>query len=115
MVRPRRALLITLALFCSLSFSTHVFAQRVRPFDNDWRFTQSDSPGAEQPAADDSTWRQLNVSHDWTIEGRFDEHAPAGMAGGFLPGGVGWYRKHFTLPETDANRRVFIEFDGVMA
>jgi beta-galactosidase len=115
MVRPRRALLITLALFCSLSFSTHVFAQRVRPFDTDWRFTQSDSPGAEQPAADDSTWRQLKVPHDWSIEGPFDEHAPAGMAGGFLPGGVGWYRKHFTLPQSDANRRVFIEFDGVMA
>ncbi len=57
----------------------------------------------------------LNVPHDWSIEGPFDEKNPTGGAGGFLPAGVGWYRKHFTLPADYAGRRVFIEFDGVMA
>src|SRR5262249_12376280 len=52
------------------------------------------------------------VPHDWSIEGPFDETHLTGQGGGFLPAGVGWYRKHFTAP---ANRRVFIEFDGVMA
>src|SRR5262245_4202957 len=87
----------------------------VRPFDSDWLFQKADLPGAERPVFDDASWRRLNVPHDWAIEGPFDEHSPVGGAGGFLPSGVGWYRKHFTLPAAYAHRLVFIEFDGVMA
>ncbi len=90
-------------------------AQRLRPFDADWRFLKSDARDAEQAAFDDSTWRQLNVPHDWSIEGPFDPDAPAGQAGAYLNGGIGWYRKHFTLSDDDSTKRVFVEFDGVMA
>ncbi len=83
--------------------------------DADWRFFKGDPPGAEASAFDDARWRTVDVPHDWSIEGPFDAANPAGGAGGFLPAGVGWYRKHFALPKTYANRRVFVEFDGVMA
>jgi len=85
------------------------------PFDKDWRFLKSDAPGAEKPGFDDRAWRKLDLPHDWSIEGPFDEKNATGGAGGFLPAGVGWYRKHFTLAAGDAGRRVFVEFDGVMA
>src|SRR5262249_1328019 len=52
---------------------------------------------------------------DWSIEGPFDRDAPAGGAGAFLPTGVGWYRKHFTLPADAKGKRIVVEFDGVMA
>ena len=55
------------------------------------------------------------MPHDWSIEGPFDQAAPTRGSGAFLPAGVGWYRKHFTLPAEYAKQRVFIEFDGVMA
>src|SRR5438128_2555740 len=84
-------------------------------FDSDWRFLKGDVPGAEKADFDDSGWRKLDVPHDWSIEGPFDEKNPTGGAGGFLPAGVGWYRKHFTLPIGYRDRRVFIDFDGVMA
>ena len=84
-------------------------------FDSDWRFLKADAPGAEAPEFADASWRTLNVPHDWSIEGPFDQNNPGGPAGGFLPYGVGWYRKHFVLPAADATRRVFIDFDGVMA
>jgi beta-galactosidase len=84
-------------------------------FDRDWRFLKADAPGAEKPAFDDANWRTLSVPHDWSIEGPFDQKNPAGGAGAFLPAGVGWYRKRFTLPTDYSTRRVFIEFDGVMA
>ena len=41
---------------------------RDRSFDNDWRFLQGDIPGAEAPAFDDSSWRKLDLPHDWSIE-----------------------------------------------
>jgi beta-galactosidase len=85
------------------------------PFDSGWRFLKADAPGADTPEFADSAWRSVSVPHDWGIEGPFDEKAPARGAGAFLPAGVGWYRKHFVLPADAAARRVFVEFDGVMA
>src|SRR5829696_6013185 len=84
-------------------------------FDSDWRFLKGDAPGAERPEFNDAAWRRLNVPHDWSIEGPFDEQNPTGKDGGYLPAGVGWYRKHFDVPAAHSGRRVFVEFDGVMA
>ena len=84
-------------------------------FDRDWRFFKGDAPGAEAPEFDDSAWRKLDVPHDWSIEGPVDEKNPTGQGGGFMPSGVGWYRKHFSLSNDFRNRLVFVEFDGVMA
>jgi beta-galactosidase len=83
--------------------------------DADWRFFKGDAAGAEAPSFDDTKWRALNVPHDWSIEGPFDAKNATGGAGGFLPAGIGWYRKGFTLPGEYAHRRVFVEFDGIMA
>ncbi len=87
----------------------------IESLDSHWRFLRSDSPGAESASFDDSQWRVLDVPHDWSIEGPRDPKEPAGAAGGFFPTGIGWYRKHFTLPAAEQGRRAFVEFDGVMA
>jgi beta-galactosidase len=93
-------------------------ADRVRtiiPFDSTWLFNKGDATGADQAAFADASWRALNVPHDWSIEGPFDQNAPTTGRGGYLPAGIGWYRKHFTLPQSLSGQRVFVEFDGVMA
>jgi len=87
----------------------------VKLFDDDWRFFKGDAEGAQDVTFDDSAWRKLDVPHDWSIEGPFDQNAPTGGAGGYLPASVGWYRKHFSLPADYKGKRTFIEFDGVMA
>jgi beta-galactosidase len=84
-------------------------------FDAGWLFIKGDSPGAENPSFNDSAWRKLDVPHDWSIEGPFDKDNPTRGSGGFLPSGVGWYRKHFTPSPDSKDKRVFIDFDGVMA
>ena len=95
---------------------TPAAAQRERAtlrFDRAWRFHLGDVPGAQEGTFDDSGWRTLNLPHDWSIEGEFSDTNPAGAGGGALPGGVGWYRKTFSVAERDAGRLVFVEFDGV--
>ena len=82
-------------------------------FDPGWRFHLGDVTHGEDPALDDSRWRTLDLPHDWSIEGEFSDTHPAGAGGGALPGGVGWYRKSFTVPRTDSGKLVFIDFDGV--
>jgi beta-galactosidase len=105
------------SLALGLAFTAIGFGQvrATKSFDVDWRFLKADAQNAEAQDFNDTTWRKLNVPHDWSIEGPFDPKNPTGPAGGFLPAGIGWYRKHFTAPLAYKNRRVFIEFEGVMA
>ena len=83
--------------------------------DAGWQFSRGDFPHAEAPGFSDSAWRTLSVPHDWSIAGPFDQANPTGQGGAFLPAGVGWYRKHFVLPQSAAHKRIFLVFDGVMA
>lgn len=85
------------------------------PFDSGWRFFKGDVPHAEDPDFDDPYWAIVDLPHDWSIRGPFDENNSTRGAGAFLPAGVGWYRKHFLLPGTYEGQRLFIQFDGVMA
>ncbi len=82
-------------------------------FNQDWRFRLGDVAGAQDAGFDDSQWRQLDLPHDWSIEGEFSEQNPAGTGGGALPGGLGWYRKTFMVPATAKGKLIYIEFDGV--
>jgi beta-galactosidase len=82
-------------------------------FDFGWRFHLGNPTGVEATGFDDSSWRALDLPHDWSIEGPYDEHAPSGGPGGYLPTGTGWYRKNFSVPESDRGRRVVVRFDGV--
>ena len=83
-------------------------------FDAGWRFILADSVQMSSQTYNDGHWRILNLPHDWAIEGDFFVGNPSGAGGGALPGGIGWYRKHFSLDcETVPGNRYFIEFDGV--
>ncbi|MGB6199734.1 MAG: sugar-binding domain-containing protein, partial [Candidatus Acidiferrales bacterium] len=82
-------------------------------FDFGWKFFKGDSPGAQRPQFPDASWRDVDLPHDWSIEGPFDEKAPSSGAGAYLPTGIGWYRKKFRVPEADRSRVTVIEFDGV--
>ena len=86
-------------------------ARVTKDFDANWLFSKGDFASAMMPAFNDSGWRQLNVPHDWSIEGPFG--AEFGSGNGFAPGGIGWYRKHFKLDADQKGRAVAIEFDGV--
>ena len=105
-----------LAFFFALlpRHSTAADARLIENFDSNWHFLKADAAGAEQSDFNDTGWRRLDLPHDWSIEGPFAETNLTGGAGAFLPSGVAWYRKTFSLPKEFANRRVFIEFDGVM-
>ncbi|MGN0778446.1 MAG: sugar-binding domain-containing protein [Aristaeellaceae bacterium] len=77
----------------------------------DWRFHLGDVPGADYMGYNDSAWQAVTLPHDWSVAYPFDQRHASGT--GYLPGGTGWYRKHFTLPEDAAGKRVRITFGGV--
>jgi beta-galactosidase len=67
-----------------------------------------------QPGYADGAWRQLNLPHDWGIEGPFKQEYPGDT--GKLPWwGVAWYRKHFNTPAAAPGSRCYLDIDGAMA
>ncbi|TWT72855.1 glycoside hydrolase family 2 TIM barrel-domain containing protein [Allorhodopirellula solitaria] len=82
-------------------------------FDEAWKFQLGDPSGAEATEFDDSTWRSLDVPHDWSIEGEYEKSHPMGDRGGYLPAGIGWYRKTVPVPEAWQGKHVEVAFDGV--
>ncbi|HKP15132.1 MAG TPA: glycoside hydrolase family 2 TIM barrel-domain containing protein, partial [Gemmatimonadaceae bacterium] len=101
-------------VLAALLATTPASAQRQRwSLDPAWRFLAGDTPGAQAPAFDDAGWRTVDVPHDWSVEGPYAQTNAASGRGGFLPVGVGWYRKRFTLPRGASGRRAWLELDGV--
>jgi beta-galactosidase len=82
-------------------------------FDAAWRFHLGDVSGAQATTFDDSSWTGLDVPHDWSISLPFNQSSAAGPGGGYLDGGLGWYRKTFTLPSSSSGQRIIVQFDGV--
>ncbi|MDF7822526.1 glycoside hydrolase family 2 TIM barrel-domain containing protein [Pontiellaceae bacterium B12227] len=75
---------------------------------DDWKFIKDDIEGAQAVAFNDAAWRTVQVPHDWSVEESFDEKWEG--ATGYLPGGIGWYRKSFQSLETE---KTYLHFDGV--
>ncbi|MGQ1911509.1 beta-galactosidase GalB [Marinifilum sp. RC60d5] len=82
-------------------------------FNESWRFFNEEAEGAEMPSFNDSSWRSLDLPHDWAIEGPFNEKYNA-RCGGLPFHGTGWYRKQFKTPKTAKGKVVRIEFEGAM-
>lgn len=106
------------ALLC-FSFSINSIAQSTEKetrrtlINYNWRFALGEQANASNASFDDKNWRVLNLPHDWSIEGAYDKEAPAGGSGGYLPTGIGWYRKYFQVNQNDLSKTILIEFGGV--
>lgn len=104
-------------LFLTLSFScknteTVPLGRSDQEFNQEWKFNLGNDTLAYRADYDDSSWRKLNLPHDWSIESDFLEDAPATPGGGALPGGIGWYRKEFTINDVK-DKNVYVDFGGI--
>jgi beta-galactosidase len=127
-VRDRVRLVLSLVVACALCGALVPAAgasqrQRSADFDRGWKFVLvnradiTDPTGAyanaADPAYDDGPWRSVDLPHDWSIELDPTTADATNSETGFLPGGLGWYRKTFTLPRSLAHKSLSLEFDGV--
>lgn len=106
----KRLLISLLASLATLSAMAQVsFGDAVR-FDNGWRFHLGDTPEAVADGFDDSRWQAVTLPHDWSVKGTL---SPANASGtGYLPAGIGWYRKTFDGRDLTA-AQLYIYFEGV--
>ncbi|APY11646.1 beta-galactosidase [Seonamhaeicola sp. S2-3] len=90
------------------------YAQRTEiNFNNNWRFILEDDPSFSKENLDDSSWKTLNVPHDWSFEKGVRKGGDQGQGGGYHDGGIGWYRKQFNVEKNNLSKTTYINFDGV--
>jgi beta-galactosidase len=108
----KKLIFISCLFVCTNSFAQNV-ARQIENFGKGWKFILDSIHDNSTATVNDASWRTLNLPHDWSIEMPFDKNSPTGTSGGALRGGMGWYRKTFSLPASSKNKNVFIDFDGV--
>ena len=129
------------ALFLALSFITS--AQQRISLDDDWRFHFGHAANPDKdfdygnkllfhksnvfettvvnPKFIDTTWRKINVPHDWVVELPFvkstthemDTHGYKPVGSAYPETSIGWYRKHFSIDKKDKDKRFELQFDGI--
>ncbi len=116
-IQSRKLLILVAIVAClvpvSMSAASANSPRQDLAADAGWKFFLGDPGGAESNSFADSSWRAVDLPHDWSIESQPNKDNPSGARGGFFPGGVGWYRKTFHAPADWKGKRVSVEFDGV--
>lgn len=107
------AFLVGLVLGCSAAHAQQAENAMGALFDDHWKFAPGDPKTAMDPTYDDKTWRNIDLPHDWSIEGVPDRHNPSKGPGGYFPTGTGWYRKRFTTLPSWKDKEISIFFEGV--
>jgi len=98
-----------------LLFTSHVTGQVTAliplKINDNWKFQKGDFKNAASPDYDDSKWRNLDLPHDWSVEGALNQSLAS--ATGYLPGGIGWYRKTLDIPMVQKDKKIYIYFEGI--
>lgn len=76
-----------------------------------WSFKNKESKDEFKKKSQDESWKTVNLPHDWSVEGI---HSPdLASCTGYLPGGIGWYKKTLTISDADKGKLIYIFFGGV--
>jgi beta-galactosidase len=86
---------------------------RGQDFNRGWKFNRGDVTNGQVASFNDSSWSNVTLPHDWSITLAFNSSSPGGSNNGYLDGGIGWYRKTFTVDQASSGQRILVEFDGV--
>lgn len=106
----KKFLLPILVFSCISVFGQISFGDSKKINDN-WKFMLQDTPDAQNASYNDANWQSVNVPHDWSVKGRLSPTLAS--CTGWLPGGIGWYRKTLNIPSTKQGEKVYLYFEGV--
>ncbi|MFI3305090.1 MAG: glycoside hydrolase family 2 TIM barrel-domain containing protein [Rikenellaceae bacterium] len=106
----KRLLSTVIAIASSLALSAQGFGDR-ETISNDWRFNLGDITYGGVEFYDHSKWETVQIPHDWSV---LQTPSPNyASCTGFLPGGIGWYRKDLDVSASREGEKVYIYFEGV--
>ncbi|MBZ4042430.1 sugar-binding domain-containing protein [Flavobacterium hibisci] len=106
-----KKILIPALLFSCLSATSQISFGDSKKINDNWKFNLQETPDAKNATFDDSKWQKINVPHDWSVKGQLSPTLAS--CTGFLPGGIGWYRKSINIPQSKSGEKVYLYFEGV--
>lgn len=105
----RNTFILTLLLLLNIAN----ISANIKNLNNNWKFFYGDIPEAKYVDFDDSEWKDIRIPHDWAFENGYSANALQKDKGGYLGGGIGWYRKEIYLTEKDlSDDFIFIDFEA---
>ncbi|WP_281637777.1 sugar-binding domain-containing protein [Flavobacterium marginilacus] len=106
-----KKLALPILIFSCLSAFSQISFGDSKKINDNWKFTLEDASGAQNTTYDDAKWESVNVPHDWSVKGRLSPTLASCQ--GYLPGGIGWYRKSLNIPQNKKGEKVYLYFEGV--
>lgn len=105
--------LLSSAVLCllTLSLAGQVGFGDPEKINSGWKFTLNDVKDGQTPSLDDKRWKTVDLPHDWSVKGQLSPTLAS--ATGYLPGGIGWYRKVLNIPQSKQGEKVYLYFEGV--
>lgn len=100
-----------------LSFITvaNVYGQvsfgKTEKINDNWKFSLQDIPNGQEVSLDEKGWQLVDLPHDWSVESPLSPSLAS--CTGYLPGGIGWYRKTILIPQEKQGEKLYLYFEGV--
>ena len=110
-MKKYRLFLLVCTLFVFNYMGAQVSFGKPEKINNNWRFILQDVKNAENADLNDSRWQKIDLPHDWSVKGQLSPTLAS--CTGYLPGGIGWYRKAINIPADRQNEKVYLYFEGV--
>ncbi len=99
------SLFILYLLTAAITFSQQ---QRVKyNFNSDWKVFVGDPKGSDEATFNDASWKNVTLPYAWNEDDAFRKDI-ADLSTGFA-----WYRKHFKIPASAKDQKIFLEFEGI--
>jgi beta-galactosidase len=106
-----KKILVSFFILSYLSVSSQISFGDSKKINDNWTFALQDAPEAKNKSYDNSKWQAINLPHDWSVKGQLSPTLSS--ATGYLPGGIGWYRKNLAIPKSKSGEKVYLYFEGV--
>ncbi|SFZ94072.1 protein of unknown function [Flaviramulus basaltis] len=110
MFKIKKIVLLILTFYTVSAFSQISFGES-KKINDQWKFILQDNQDFQNELFNAETWKTVNLPHDWSIKGQLSPTLASGT--GYLPGGIGWYRKSIDIPLERKGQKVFLYFEGV--
>ena len=106
-----KKIFLALLIFSCLSAYSQISFGDSEKINDNWKFNLQDSPEAQNEIFNDAKWQTVNVPHDWSVKGQLSPTLAS--CTGYLPGGIAWYRKSISIPQSKSGEKVYLYFEGV--
>lgn len=107
----KKLLLLSVVSLLSVSAFAQVSFGKALNINESWKFTLTNPEKAESISFNDNAWQKIELPHDWSIKQQLSKTFASCM--GYLPGGIGWYRKNIDIPQSKQGEKVYLYFEGV--